>query len=242
MAELSLASAWRKPLWIALLVLASVVFSLGFACAVPLAAFAAIAALALSRRDAFALVGAVWYANQIAGFAIHHYPMTPSTFAWGAALGAVALASTLAAQWATERLPQVGGTVAAAAFLAAFAVYEGSLLAISLFIGSGISNFTPSIVKLILSINVAPSRRFTCFTASASSRGSPRSRPNPALPRGNGGLKSLQICGSRSRLIRRRSSIRLLARIRGVLAGLRGQVISAIHFGRVEIFHRKTPR
>jgi hypothetical protein len=155
MAELSLASAWRKPLWIALLVLASVVFSLGFACAVPLAAFAAIAALTLGRRDAFAFVGAVWYANQSAGFAIHHYPMTPSTFAWGAALGAVALASTLAAQCATERLPQVGGTVAAAAFLAAFAVYEGSLLAISLFIGSGISNFTPSIVKRILSINVA---------------------------------------------------------------------------------------
>ncbi len=43
-----LASAWRRPLWIAVLVVASAVFSLGFACAVPLAAFAAIAALTLS--------------------------------------------------------------------------------------------------------------------------------------------------------------------------------------------------
>ncbi|MGA3341810.1 MAG: hypothetical protein ABSD11_14550 [Methylocella sp.] len=155
MAEHSSASAWRKPLWIALLVLASAVFSLGFACAVPLAAFAAIAALTLSRRDAFALVGAVWLANQIAGFAIHHYPMTPSTFAWGAALGAVAFAATLAAQWVKDHLQQGGGAIAAAAFLTAFAIYEGSLFAISLFFGSGISNFTPAIVRRILAINFA---------------------------------------------------------------------------------------
>ncbi|HUZ92050.1 MAG TPA: hypothetical protein VMU78_09150 [Methylocella sp.] len=155
MAEPSPASAWRKPHWIALLVLASVVFSLGFACAVPLAAFAAISALTLSRRDAFALVGAIWLANQIAGFTILHYPMTPSTFAWGAALGAVALASALAALWVKDNLQLGGGPLAAAAFLAAFAVYEGSLFVISLFIGSGISNFTPFIVKRILSINVA---------------------------------------------------------------------------------------
>jgi hypothetical protein len=155
MAELSLNPAWRRPLWIALLVLASVVFSLGFACAVPLAAFAAIAALTLSKGDAFALVGAVWLANQIAGFAIHHYPLEPSTLAWGVALGAVALASTLTAQWVNDRLPQGGGTVAGAVFLAAFAVYEGSLFAISLAVGSGVSNFTPSIVSRILAINAA---------------------------------------------------------------------------------------
>lgn len=155
MAEHSPTPAWRKPLWIALLVLASVVFSLGFACAVPLAAFAAIAALTLSRRDAFALVGAVWLANQIAGFAIHHYPLEPSTFAWGAALGAVALAATLTAQWVKHRLPQTSGAVAVAAFLATFAVYEGSLFMISLFVGSGVSNFTPSILRRILAINFA---------------------------------------------------------------------------------------
>lgn len=155
MAELSPAPAWRKPLWIALLVLASAVFSLGIACAVPLAAFAAIAALTLSRRDSFALIGTVWLANQIAGFAILHYPLEPATFAWGAALGAVALASTLAAFWVKDRLPHGGGAAAAAAFLAAFAVYEGSLLVISLAFGSGVSNFMPSIVRRILAINFA---------------------------------------------------------------------------------------
>jgi hypothetical protein len=102
-------SAGRRPLWIALLVAASVGFSLGFACAVPLAAFAAIAALTLSRRDAFALVGAVWLANQIAGFAVHHYPVTASTLAWGAGLVAVAVLSTIAAQLVKDHLAPDGG-------------------------------------------------------------------------------------------------------------------------------------
>jgi hypothetical protein len=152
MAEHSPAPAWRTPLWIALLVLASIVFSLGFACAVPLAAFATIAALTLSRRDALLLVGGVWLTNQIAGFTILHYPLEPSTFAWGAALGVIALAATLAAQWVKGRVPLAGGAMA---FLAAFAVYEGSLLAISLAFASGVSNFTPSIVRRILAINFA---------------------------------------------------------------------------------------
>lgn len=155
MAELSHPSVERRPLWIALLVVAGVTFSLGFACAVPLAAFAAIAALTLSRREAFAFVGAVWLANQIVGFTLLHYPMDLSTFAWGAGLGTITLASTLAALWAKERFPQTSGAVAVAAFLAAFAVYEGSLFAISLFVGSGVSNFTPSIVRRILAINFA---------------------------------------------------------------------------------------
>jgi hypothetical protein len=152
MAGHSPAPVRRAPLWIALLVLASIVFSLGFACAVPLAAFAAIAALTLSRRDALLFVGAVWLANQIAGFTILHYQLESSTFAWGAALGAVALASTLSAQWVKGRVPLGGGIVA---FLAAFAVYEGSLVAISFAFGSGVSNFTPSIVRRILAINFA---------------------------------------------------------------------------------------
>ena len=155
MADRVLDLAGRRPLWMSLLILASLVLSLGFACALPFAAFAAIAALTFNRRDGFALVGAVWFANQLAGFTIHHYPVTPETFAWGAALGAIALASTLVAQWVKDKLPQNGGALAAAAFVAAFTVYEGSLFAISLALGSGLSNFTPSIVRRILSINFA---------------------------------------------------------------------------------------
>ena len=118
-----LTSAARRPLWVAVLVVASVVFSLGVACAVPLAAFAAIAALTLSSRDALALVGVVWLVNQIAGFAVHHYPATASALAWGAGLGAVALLSTLAAQWVQDHLARSQRVAAIAAFLATFTVY-----------------------------------------------------------------------------------------------------------------------
>jgi hypothetical protein len=53
---LSVHREWRHPLWLGWLVAAGVVFSLGLACSVPLAAFAAAAALTLSRRDALLLI------------------------------------------------------------------------------------------------------------------------------------------------------------------------------------------
>lgn len=155
MVQLSLVPARRRPLWIALLVLASVIFSLGFACAVPLAAFGAIAALTLNRRDAFALVGAVWLANQIAGFALLHYPLTIDSFAWGVGLGAAALLSTLAALWTKDHLARGHMIVAGAAFVAAFVVYEGTLFVISLIIGSGLSSYAPWVVRRIFAINAA---------------------------------------------------------------------------------------
>jgi hypothetical protein len=65
--SLVLSTGWRRPLWIALLVAASVAFTLGFACATPLAAFAAIAALSMPRKDALLLIGLVWLANQAVG-------------------------------------------------------------------------------------------------------------------------------------------------------------------------------
>ena len=152
MAEHSPAPAGRTPLWIALLVLASVVFSLGFACAVPLAAFAALAALTLNRRDALLLVGAVWLTNQIAGFTVLHYPLTQAHSPGGPRLVPshsrrrwLRNGSRAEFRWRAERF----------VFLAAFAVYEGSLVAISLAFGSGLSNFTPSIVRRILAINFA---------------------------------------------------------------------------------------
>jgi hypothetical protein len=88
---------WRRFLWLAAVAAASVAFSLGLACAVPLAAFAAAAALTLSRQDALVLIIAVWLANQLVGFAVLDYPWTTSAFAWGAALGAVAILPLLLA-------------------------------------------------------------------------------------------------------------------------------------------------
>src|SRR5712671_7228737 len=104
-------TVWRHWLWLAVLVGTSVAFTLGLACAVPLAAFAAAAALTLSRQDALVLIVAVWLANQLVGFTVLDYPWTASTVAWGAALGAAAILATLAGQWTVRPSMSAGRTV-----------------------------------------------------------------------------------------------------------------------------------
>jgi len=149
-------SSWRHALWLALLVAASVAFSLGFACAVPFAAFGATAALTLERRDALVLVGAVWLANQLVGFGFLDYPWTGDSFVWGMVLGAVAILCTLAARSAADRLERRDTIVAAlAAFAAAFIVYEGGLFLVSATLVGGIEAFAPATVVRILEINAA---------------------------------------------------------------------------------------
>jgi hypothetical protein len=151
---LPLSSGLPRPLWVVALIAASLLLTLGFACAVPFAAFAAAAALTLPRRDALFAVGLVWFANQAVGFSVLNYPWTADTLAWGAALLAVALAATfaagLAAKW-FEALPRIA--LASLAFLSAFAVYEGLLFAASLATQSGLDDYSGAIVARILGIN-----------------------------------------------------------------------------------------
>ena len=147
---------WRQALWLALLVGASVAFSLGFACAAPLAAFGALAAMTLSQRDALLLTGAVWLANQLVGFAILDYPWTVSTFAWGIALGIVTALATVAARAMATRVDGRGAAVVSlAAFTSAFIVYEGGIFVVAATLLGGTEDFAPAIVARILEINAA---------------------------------------------------------------------------------------
>jgi hypothetical protein len=144
---------WRRPFWLALLVTASVAFSLGFACAMPFAAVCAVAACTLPRRDAYYAAGAVWVANQAIGLVFLHYPWTANCLAWGAALGLSALLCTLAARWTTRRVLGLHPWAACAvAFAASFAVFEAALAAFSVALG-GAEDFTPSIVARVFAIN-----------------------------------------------------------------------------------------
>lgn len=152
MSQIALAASRQQTmLGIFALPVASILFTLGFACAVPLAAFAAIAAMSFSRRDALLATGGVWLANQLWGFGVLHYPTDASTFAWGGALGVVALLSCEAAGFTARRFSGVLG--AGAAFLAAFVAYQGLLVAIDLAIGLPCDAFAPAIVARILLIN-----------------------------------------------------------------------------------------
>ena len=147
---------WQHQLWLAFLMGASVVFSLGLACAVPLAAFAGAAAVSLPRRDALLLILLVWLANQLVGFTLLDYPWTTTTFAWGAALGIVAILATLAGHWMARRSMKARRELTfLATFLIAFAVYEAALFAISATFLGGTEIYTAAIQGRIFAINAA---------------------------------------------------------------------------------------
>jgi len=138
-----------------LLVAASVVFTLGMACAAPLAAFGAAAALTLPRRDALLVALGIWFANQAVGFAVLGYPLTADCLAWGAILGVVAVLSTVTPQAVSQRLHGHGGLLRAiTAFAASFAVYEGGLYLVTLTVmGGGLDAYAPAMVLRVFEIN-----------------------------------------------------------------------------------------
>jgi hypothetical protein len=146
-------SALRRSLWIGVLVIASIGFSWAFACAAPFAAFAAAAALTLARRDALALIVAVWLANQAVGFALLGYPADANSLAWGVLLGAAAIMATLLAQLCAARLGDLPGLARAAATLvAAFMLYEVVLVAATPVLGA-IESFAPAVVAQVFALN-----------------------------------------------------------------------------------------
>lgn len=145
----------EHALWAGVLVALSIGSTLAIACAAPLAAFAAAASLTQTPRGAFAASGAVWLANQSVGFAILRYPLAADTFFWGLALGGVTLLAAWAAVFVKDWVRLRPAAAATAAFLAAFAVYEGALFLISAGSGSGTSDYTVAIVSRIFAINAA---------------------------------------------------------------------------------------
>jgi hypothetical protein len=150
---LALATGWRHDLWLALLIAASIAFMLGFACTLPFAAFGAVAAMTLPRPDALLLSVAVWLVNQVIGFTVLDYPWDASTLTWGAALGGVAVLSTVAALAAIRERRLIGAWLAG--FATAFVAYEGGLYLVSALWLSGTENFARAIVLRILAINAA---------------------------------------------------------------------------------------
>jgi hypothetical protein len=159
--QLSSLAGWRHVLWLALLVGTSFVFTLGLACAIPFAAFAATAALTLSRRDALVSISLVWFANQLLGFTMLGYPWTASTFEWGVVLGVVAILATLVSRRIAVRLATAPWVVSSAVtFLLAFTVYEVALFATSALWLGGIEDYAAAIQVRIFAINIAA---FTAF-------------------------------------------------------------------------------
>lgn len=114
-----------------------------FACMMPFAAIATLAALALPRARGLAAVTACWFGNQLLGFGLMGFAWDGPTVAAGFSLLAASLIAFLAARVVTGR-----GLNPALALLAAFAAFELSLFAYALPFGDP-GLFSPAIVAQI---------------------------------------------------------------------------------------------
>jgi hypothetical protein len=140
--------------WIALLGGASIGFSLLFACATPFVALVTLAALNMDRRDAFIVTGAVWLANQAAGYGILGYPHTLDSYAWGIAIGIAVLLALAMARAVGAQVARRGAIVATgAAFASAFVVYELALYVAGFWLSSSSTAFSWPIIGYILQVN-----------------------------------------------------------------------------------------
>jgi hypothetical protein len=173
-------TASRTALTIATLATFGALFSFGFACAIPFAAFAAIAAMGFERRTALVATGAVWFANQTIGFVFLHYPTDAETLAWGGALGVIALIACEAAGLVTRRV--AGAVGAATAFFAAFFVYEGALLMIDAGLGR-VGHMDVAGVLRIFFINACAFGAMLALKTIAASRRLARKRSDVLAPR-----------------------------------------------------------
>ncbi len=138
-------------LWTALLATAGVGSSFALACAVPLAAFATLAALDMSKAEAIALLTIVWLANQLVGYAFHDYPRDAMTFAWGAALWISAIVAFAAARATMSRVSDA--VKMGVGFVAAFVGYEGSLYVAQFAFGWDSAAYAPAVVAGIAGVN-----------------------------------------------------------------------------------------
>lgn len=140
--------------WIALITAATIGASFYFACATPFPALAALAALHLPRRDAFALIGVTWLANQIIGYGFLHYPTTWDSYAWGVAIGVSAMVATAAAI-GVDRLARNApwAIKAVAAFAVAFVAYELAIYAPVIALPSETNAYSFDVVLYILEVN-----------------------------------------------------------------------------------------
>lgn len=139
-------------IWIILIAALSVVGSLIFACAAPLAAIAALAAISSTRSEGAAMVFVAWLANQVVGFTLHGYPTDASTIGWGFAIGAAALFAYGLARVARD---YIGASLTAlcASFAVSFVAYQLGLFVYGLAIGYQGESFTASIIGNMLAIN-----------------------------------------------------------------------------------------
>jgi hypothetical protein len=141
-------------MWIGLVTAASPLFTVVFACATPLAAFATLAALNMRSRSAAILVGFVWFVNQAVGYGCLGYRWTAASLGWGIALGGASYLALFAAQRIFAALRESGEVVSTAgALFSAFIAFKAAIFGVSQIIPGGGSAFTWSVIGKTFAVN-----------------------------------------------------------------------------------------
>lgn len=132
--------SWPRWLWISTLLIAAALLSPAYHCGFPLAAFATVAALTLGRQHALLASGAVLLTHETIIFASQHHHASAVSMAWAVAFALLALLCCETSGFVWRRCSTILGAVLA--FFAAYAVYELSVITISLASGRAAESFT----------------------------------------------------------------------------------------------------
>ena len=150
------ANGMKRLLWIGFLTAATLLATGVFACAIPFAALAALAALDTEHNDGVWLVGAVWLANQIYGFTVLGYPMEMQAYGWGLFMGIGAIAAYYAARAAVSVAKPYGlFAMLLASLPIAFLAYEAALFVGTLALPRGEGAFNYDVVLYVSIVEVA---------------------------------------------------------------------------------------
>lgn len=136
-----------RPVWAALLIIASTLISYVFVCATPFPALAAVAALTLRQRDGMVMIIASLIAAQIMTYPVQGHDFTMNSVAWTLGLGMAAVFAAWAAYRTTALLQTRSIWLqAGAAYLAAFIGFKAIVAVWSLGLGGLGAAFDPDIM------------------------------------------------------------------------------------------------
>ena len=140
-------------IWTLILTLGAIGVTFALSCVTPFAALAVALAGTIGLRASLRIVIVVWFANQVIGFGLFHFPLTANAFLWGMAIGGAAVATTIVA----SVVMKYGSCWAAplrlgVALPLSFGFYEMTLLGAAVFLG-GFETFRPAVVAQLALVN-----------------------------------------------------------------------------------------
>ncbi|WP_190512567.1 hypothetical protein [Leptolyngbya sp. FACHB-321] len=134
---------------------------------VPLVSFAALAGITLHRKQAVVSVALIWFVNQVYGFALRDYPLSPIALLWGVTMGLGTVAVVLLASMQPKFSDRgwLGQTLwLGVVMLLGFGIAQSSILFVNQWVG--MHGFTADVLlRLFMRELVWAIALFTLYTA-----------------------------------------------------------------------------